>query len=190
MGPVEFIFLVAVAAFTLTAAVSDARTRRVPNWLTVPTFALAVVVHAVANGVAGLGFALAGFATGFGILLILWLIGGGGGGDVKMMGALGAWLGTALILRVFFVSTALIILAIGAGFIVTSVSTGFGNVYRRIWRSRPSRRQYSAGPQGRNRRSEQSERRRLLPFAVPVAVGTWLVLVGAWLRTGYPFTPF
>jgi prepilin peptidase CpaA len=44
---------------------------------------------------------LGGFATGFGLLLLLWVIGGGGGGDVKLMGAVGAWLGAFPTLLVF-----------------------------------------------------------------------------------------
>jgi len=86
----NLVFVLVVGAFTAVAAVSDLRTRRLPNWLTVPAFAAGLLAHTVVNGFAGLGFALLGFATGFGLLLVLWLIGGGGGGDVKLMGALGA----------------------------------------------------------------------------------------------------
>jgi prepilin peptidase CpaA len=179
------LFLTAVAAFTLTAAVSDAWTRRLPNWLNVTAFVLAVVMHTALNGFSGLGFSLAGFATGFSILLVLWLIGGGGGGDVKLMGALGAWLGASMILRVFFVSTVLVVIAVSTVFLVTFVTSGFGNVKNRYLARRSSRRRKTTDPRGQDAGAEKQQR-RVLPFAVPVAFGAWLVLLAAWLTTGLP----
>lgn len=41
----------------------------------------------------GVLFSLAGFAVGFALFFILWLLGTCGGGDVKWFAALGAWLG-------------------------------------------------------------------------------------------------
>ncbi len=183
MTPMNLLFIAAVAIFTTTAAVSDFRTRRLPNWLTVPALAAAVVMHVTINGLAGLGFSLAGFATGFGILLVLWLIGGGGGGDVKLMGALGAWLGASLTLQVFFVGTILAGLATCAILVAGTVTRGYSNVYRRYVDSGRNS-QKSATEQSRRL---QRERRRLMPFAVPVAVGTWLVLGVAWKMAELPW---
>ena len=83
-----YTFLVVLAIVGVAVPV-DLKTRRIPNGLTVPAFVCGVVFHVIRGGWAGLGFSLGGFATGFGILLVLWLIGGGGGGDVKLMG--GHW---------------------------------------------------------------------------------------------------
>ena len=104
MSTFEFISTVLVAAFTATAAVIDSRTRRLPNWLTAPAVLLGLVFHTATGGLSGLGFSLAGLATGFGILFVLWLIGGSGGGDVKLIAAVGAWVGFTPILIVFFLS--------------------------------------------------------------------------------------
>ncbi len=93
MEPTNWILVCLVAVFVLTAAFTDLSARRIPNWLTVSSLAVALLFHTITGGWAGLGFALGGFATGFSILLVLWLIGGGGGGDVKLMGALGGWMG-------------------------------------------------------------------------------------------------
>jgi prepilin peptidase CpaA len=176
MDLLNWIFVAIVAAFTMTAAVSDWRTRTLSNWLTVPAMVAGVLMHTVINGLGGLTFAMAGFATGFGFLLILWLIGGGGGGDVKLMGALGAWLGAGLTIHVLLVSTALTAVATGAVLLGGMLSRGFGYVQRRYLASgstsRPSRRD----PEGIEARRRQRQRRRLMPFAVPVALGTWLVL--------------
>ena len=101
------VFLVCVAAFTALAAGFDLRTKKLPNRLTVPALVAAFVFHGATSGSSGQLTALAGFATGFGILLVLWIVGGGGGGDVKLMGALGAWLGPQGTLAVFLISAAL-----------------------------------------------------------------------------------
>ena len=82
---------VAASAFMAVALFIDLKTRRIPNWLTVTALAGGVLFNVVSNGWLGLQLSLGGFGVGFGTLLILWLIGGGGGGDVKMMGAVGAW---------------------------------------------------------------------------------------------------
>ena len=91
------------AAMTLTAIalIFDLRLRRIPNALTVLFFILGLSFHIVLAGWPGLRFSLLGFAAGFGPLFLLWLLGGGGGGDVKMMGALGAWLGGPVTILIF-----------------------------------------------------------------------------------------
>ncbi len=179
------VFVSIVGAFVAVAAVSDLRTRRLPNWLTVPAFAAAVLAHTAVNGLGGLGFALAGFATGFSILLALWLIGGGGGGDVKLMGALGAWLGTSLTLAVFFASTVLAVVATAAILLAGMFTRGFRYVQRRYLRpastSRPVKQKHSAGA------DDARVRRRVLPYAVPVALGTWAVLAVAWMAHQLPW---
>ena len=96
--------VVIIGCITLVAAVIDVRTRRIPNWFTVPVLAGGLIFHTITGGWGGLLTALGGFVTGFGILLVLWLMGGGGGGDVKLMGAVGAWLGAWLTLMVFLLS--------------------------------------------------------------------------------------
>jgi prepilin peptidase CpaA len=179
-------FVALVTALTTTALVSDLRTRRLPNWLTVSGLALAVILHTVMGGFAGLGFALLGFVTGFGLLLILWLIGGAGGGDVKLMGALGAWLGASLTLRVFLVSTALAAVVTAAILLAGVLSRGFGHVQRRYLATGSAGQlsiQGSSGSDARNRR----QRLRLMPYAVPVALGTWLVLAVAWHTSSLPW---
>lgn len=78
--------LVAVATFT------DLRSRRIPNWLVLPFLALGIVVSTWLHGWSGLAQALAGMVLGgllFGILAVL---GGMGGGDVKLCAAVGAWI--------------------------------------------------------------------------------------------------
>ena len=178
-------YVALVAALTGTAAIRDLQTRRLPNWLTVSGFTAALLMHTVMGGVAGLGFALLGFAAGFGLLLVLWLIGAAGGGDVKLMGALGAWLGAALTFRVFLASTAIAAIATAAVLMVGLLCRGFGSVKQRCLASGSAGRPLCSmdSEARRNRR----QRQRLMPYAVPVALGTWLVLAVAWYTTGLPW---
>ena len=95
-----------LAALTIAiiAAIGDLRSRRIPNWLTISALVLGFAWH-LANGTwpqAALGALL-----GAVIYLPMWLAGGRGGGDVKLMAALGAWLGPASWIQLF-VLTALI----------------------------------------------------------------------------------
>ena len=177
-------FLLAVLGFTVTAAVSDYRTRRLPNWLTVTAFFAALIVHTAIGGLTGLGLSLSGFATGFSILLVLWLLGGGGGGDVKLMGALGAWLGPLLTLRVFLVSAVVLVIAAGGALVLAFLGRGFHYVRRRYMGGRwvTPRAVLDADEKW----LAQRQRFRILPYAVPVALSTWLVLALAWKTACLP----
>lgn len=183
----ELICVVCVAALTMVAAVTDFRSRRLPNWLTVPALAAALLTHTIMNGFTGLGFSLLGFASGFGVLLILWLIGGAGGGDVKLMSALGAWLGATLTWRVFLASTAIAALATAAMLMAGLLSRGFGFVKRRYFASGSAGRSKRRSPEDPEIRRQRNQQRRLMPYAVPVALGTWLVLAAAWQTSSLPW---
>jgi Flp pilus assembly protein protease CpaA len=85
------ILWILAAAFALTAGITDFRYRKIPNWLTYPAIPIAILLHwIIAGGHAAL-LSLAGAAVGLGILLPFVLLGGLGGGDWKLIGALGAF---------------------------------------------------------------------------------------------------
>jgi len=82
--------LAALAATLVAAAVSDLRTGKIRNVVVYPAIALGLIVQTYLDGSEGLARAAGGFATGFVPLLICWVLGGIGGGDAKLMGAVGA----------------------------------------------------------------------------------------------------
>jgi prepilin peptidase CpaA len=85
----------ALLTVALTAAVYDVRSRRIPNALTFGS-AGAAFVYALATGGGGsLGFAAAGWLAGAALFFPFFALGGMGAGDVKLIAALGAWLGPA-----------------------------------------------------------------------------------------------
>ncbi|MGT2427777.1 A24 family peptidase [Cupriavidus basilensis] len=84
-------------ALVLTAAALDLKHRRIPNWLTFGAWLLALPVQICIHGLSGGAFAWAGgWLTGFAILLPFYLLRGMAAGDVKLMAAVGAWLGVAM----------------------------------------------------------------------------------------------
>jgi len=83
-----------VLLLTVLAAVEDLRTRRIPNLITGPAFLLGLLVHLVVGGPRAGFVALAAAVLAGGILLPGWLMKFMGAGDVKLMAAIGAWLGT------------------------------------------------------------------------------------------------
>jgi len=83
-------------AITATAAVTDARTGLIPNWLTLPTLVVAPLAQLVCIGPAGVAHAIAG-ALACGLPpLVLFVLRAIGGGDVKLFAALGALCGASL----------------------------------------------------------------------------------------------
>lgn len=90
-----------VVAAGIAAAAIDLSTRRVPNSLT-GAIAMSGVLLAVSGyGRLGPGAALAGCLVGLLIMLPGHLFGATGGGDVKLMAALGTLLGPADIITAF-----------------------------------------------------------------------------------------
>jgi|SRR5581483_10757773 len=80
-------------AFVTLCMLSDVRTRRIPNAMCAPGMALGVALNAAYFGVSGLVGSVAGLIAIVAVLLAPFALGGIGGGDVKMMGAVGALLG-------------------------------------------------------------------------------------------------
>ena len=79
----------------LVACVTDLRSRRIPNVLTFGAAAAGLVYGGVTGGWSGLGGAALGWLIGAAAFIVPFALGGLGGGDVKLLGALGAWLGPA-----------------------------------------------------------------------------------------------
>jgi prepilin peptidase CpaA len=88
------------ALLSIAAGWTDWRSRRIPNWLTVPGLALGIAVNSWLRGWPGAKDSLLGAGLGLALLLPFVLIRSLGAGDWKFVGALGAFLGPQNLLTV------------------------------------------------------------------------------------------
>jgi prepilin peptidase CpaA len=77
----------------VVAVVNDLMLNKIPNLLTYPTMAFAIIYHGVTKGPVGLIFSAGGLILGIALLILPYLVGEMGAGDAKLMGAVGAVLG-------------------------------------------------------------------------------------------------
>jgi prepilin peptidase CpaA len=87
--------LVAIAVGA-AAVYFDLRVRRIPNVLTFGATLAALVLGGVTGGVTGLTRAAGGWLVGVALFFPFFALRGLGAGDVKLLGALGAWIGPML----------------------------------------------------------------------------------------------
>ena len=158
----------------LVACVTDLRTRRIPNALTLGVGCAALLYHLATGGWQGAGTSAVGCLVGFAAFFPLFALGGMGAGDVKLLAALGALVGpiTALWTALYAAvagGVMAIALALGRGYFQTALS----NVATllRTWRLTGVRR-----VDGMTLETSKSPR---LPYALPIAAGLVLAL---WLH--------
>jgi len=89
----EFLPWIVVLAATGIAAITDGLTSRIPNVLTLPLWVAGLVYGALSAGLWGGAESLVASLLLALPYILLFVYAGGGGGDAKIMGALGAWLG-------------------------------------------------------------------------------------------------
>jgi len=89
----DSVIVVALMIVLLIAIVTDLHSSRIPNWLTFSAMGFALAGHAWLGSMHGVLFSLAGLGTGLGLFFLIYLAGGIGAGDVKLMAAIGAFVG-------------------------------------------------------------------------------------------------
>lgn len=165
--------LVAALIVATIAALTDLRSRTVPNWL-VAAGAAAGLSLGLTGGGAGPAGSLLGGLAGFCVFFPFYLLRGMGGGDVKLMGALGACLGPVAILQVAVVaSLAGAILALGVAARQGALAGTLAGVGRllRSW--------ILQGPRPDPGLSLDNPRALTIPYALPIAAGAALIVLTA-----------
>lgn len=156
----------------VAAIVDDVSRRQISNWIPCSAFAAGLILQTVQGGWRGAGAALLGTVTGAGVFLIFYLLGGMGGGDVKLMAGFGAVLGVSRLLEAALWTA-------GCGGVMAALVIGVSTV-RAIWRKRSSAQAAvseeqvavsEAGDAPRKLRSDS------IPYAPAIAAGVWLSLV-------------
>ena len=86
----------------LTSFLTDISKKNIYNIQTYPSMALGLILGYAVGGGHGILMSLAGLFTGLALLFIIFLAGGIGAGDVKLLGAIGALKGTVFVLWTMF----------------------------------------------------------------------------------------
>lgn len=97
----------AVVTTVTISLYTDLRYRKIYNSLLFPSLLLAFAFNIFTGGLGGLVFTLKGVTLGLLLLLIPFILGGMGAGDVKLLAVIGAWQGSEFVLFCFL-CTALI----------------------------------------------------------------------------------
>jgi prepilin peptidase CpaA len=158
---------------SLIAAGWDLASRRIPNLLTVTGMAVGLAGHVVLEREAGLAWSLAGLLVGLGLLLLPCIVGGMGGGDLKLMGALGALVGPASVFEIALVS------AVAGGVLALGVAL-HRKVVRAAFRQAFAALGLQTGPATAPHFSAPPARGALgtIPYGVAIGAGTWFCLLG------------
>jgi prepilin peptidase CpaA len=169
---VQVLFLSAAGFATVVAAGTDVWRFKVYNALTFPALLGGLAASAWFGGWAGLATSGLGALAGFGLLVAFFAMGGVGAGDVKLLTALGAWLGPALTVQVFLAS------AIAAGLYALALAVLYGGLAATVvdllfltHRIRRGEIAAPAGPPIREEAARPDRRRRLVPFAAMTCLG-------------------
>jgi len=93
--------ILTAAGILALAAYIDWKEHRVPNWLTFTACGFGLAYHALVGGVEGLESAILGAAAGLATLIVPYALKGMGAGDVKLMAAVGAWVGAEVTFHAF-----------------------------------------------------------------------------------------
>jgi prepilin peptidase CpaA len=138
----------------VAAMIDDLARRQISNWICLAALAAGFAWQIGQGGWMGAAYALAGSAAGFAVFLIFYLLGGMGGGDVKLMAGFGALLGASGVMW-----AALLIAAVG-GIMAMGVIA-----WKQVWRMF-----------GGTIEAKKGEKESI-PYAPAIALGVWLSLV-------------
>jgi prepilin peptidase CpaA len=165
---------VAVLGIAFMACVFDIRTSRIPNALTFGSAMAALTFHFATGGTQAFALAVSGWFVGMALLFILYALGGMGAGDVKLLGALGAWLGPIdAVWLVLFSGMAGGVMALAVGIIRGCLGRTWRNVGALLMHWRIS------GLQPLPELTLETSPGPRLAYAVPILVAAMVIV---WLR--------
>ena len=160
-------FLIGAVPLAVLGAASDVRTKKIPNWLTYSGLLSALLFRFALAGWSGLERGIAGMLVAGGIFFLLFLVGGMGGGDVKLMASVAAWAGSgqvkAVLMAAAIAGGALAILYVVAG--------------KRIWRTlmnifELTRHHLTSGLRPHASLNVREVRALRVPYGLAIAMGT------------------
>jgi prepilin peptidase CpaA len=158
----------------LVAALWDARERRIPNQLTLGSAIVGLALNGLLYGTDGLLSATKGWGLGLVLLLILWLVGAMGAGDVKLLAAVGALMGPVFVINTFlWMGLAGGVLAIAISLQRRQLRVAMTSLFVQL----NSLLVLHQVPKPESPKTSQRE----LPYGVAIAIGGLAALFWAWI---------
>lgn len=142
----------------LAAAVDDLARRQISNWIPVAALVGGFGWQVGLHGWSGLWIAVAGTAAGFAAFLVFYLLGGMGGGDIKLMAGFGALLGAGRLAEAALWTA-------GAGGLLALSVLAWRAVRKRV------------GKPVQPKPADPGSIPDSIPYAPAIALGVWLALV-------------
>lgn len=162
----QYILIIVV----IIAGITDFFKRKVYNWLTIPAIFIGLIVNFLLNSFSGLLNSFIGLLIGFVVFLLLGLLGGMGGGDIKLMaavGALGGWQ---------FLPVAIYCIAISGGIIALIYSLKYGTLIttlKKLWRFLVGFVMKGMDPIGELKPTEKS---LYIPYGLAISIGVIIAI--------------
>lgn len=139
----------------LAAMIDDLARRQIANWIPLAALAAGFGWQIGQSGLRGLLYAGIGTVAGFAIFLIFYLLGGMGGGDVKLMAGFGALLGFHRLVEAALWTA-------GVGGLIAAGVLGVRALRRAL---------------GNTKGTAAKQDQDSIPYAPAIALGVWLSLV-------------
>ncbi|MGE4545493.1 MAG: prepilin peptidase [Pedobacter sp.] len=95
------VFILAASGYLFIICGTDTLYSKIPNLVTLPLMLIGITYNIVISGLPGIVFSAAGLTVGLALLIVPFMMGGMGAGDVKALAALGTLLGPGKIFQIF-----------------------------------------------------------------------------------------
>jgi len=160
-------FLIGAVLIALLGGISDVRSSRIPNWLTYSGLLVALLLRFVGLGWAGFRSGVVGMLVAGVLFCLLFMMGAMGGGDVKLIASVGAWVGNDQVVAV-------LLAAMLAGGLLAVIYIFFGQRPRQTLRNVFDliRFRVTSGLTPHPLLNVKQEGTLRVPFGVAVAMGT------------------
>jgi prepilin peptidase CpaA len=171
MSAIEIAPLVVLTIILTVAVITDIFVYRIPNWLTFPSMLFGICYHIYASGFHGFVLCMAGLFLGICVFVPFYVVAGMGAGDVKLMGAVGVFLGPAGVFAAFLATAiigglhAIILLKLNGLLRETIIR------YRAMLTSLLITRRFDYIP------PEKGVKRPYMAYGVSIAIGTSIVVI-------------
>jgi len=166
---IPFVLQVLLLGGLTLASATDVKWGKIPNWLTLTGILIGLSCNAYLGGREELMRSVLGVVLGVGLLFIPYVMGGMGGGDVKLLGMIGSFTGPMATLLIFL-SSAII------GMIVSLLLILVVPRYRRSWAGRVRLWLGREQPASDDRLPSGKVPRIALPYGAVLAAGTLFFL--------------